>query len=98
VKEFHILDTTKEINCFLELASYYRRFVLIFSEIAKPLTNLLKKNKPFIWNADTDEAFNTLKLLLTSQPLLHYANVSKPFNLTRVANNDALGLFSVKKK
>jgi hypothetical protein len=51
----------------------------------------LKNNTPFIWNADTDKAFNTLKQLLTSQPLLQYPDFSKPFILTTDASNDALG-------
>jgi hypothetical protein len=66
VKEFPIPDNTNKLKGFLGLASYYRRFIQNFSKIAKILTNLLKKNTPFIWNARTDEAFNTFKRLLTS--------------------------------
>ncbi|KAL0349651.1 UNVERIFIED_CONTAM: Retrovirus-related Pol polyprotein from transposon.6 [Sesamum radiatum] len=39
-----------EVRSFLGLAGYYRRFVKDFSVVAKPLTNLLKKNAPFNWN------------------------------------------------
>jgi len=91
VKEFPIPSTTKKLKEFLGLAGYYRRFIPNFGKIAKPLTNLLKNNTPFIWNADTDEAFNTLKRVLTSQPLLQYPDFSKPFILTTDASNDALG-------
>ena len=91
VKEFPIPNTTKRLTCFLGLAVYDRRFMPNFSKIAKPLTNLLKNNTPFIWNADTYEAFNTLKRVLTSQPLLQYPDFSKPFFLTTCASNDALG-------
>ena len=52
----------------------------------------MKNNTPFIWNAEADEAFNTLKQLLTSQPLLQYPDFSKPFNLTCDASNEALGV------
>ena len=55
------------------------------------MTHLLKNNTPFIWNSDTDEAFNTLKRMLTSQPLLQYPDFSKPFILITDASNDALG-------
>ena len=91
VKEFPIPNTTKKLKGFLGLVGYYRRFIPNFSKIAKPLTNLLKNNTPFIWNANTDEAFNTLKRLLTSQQLLQYPDFSKPFILTTDASNDALG-------
>jgi len=91
VKEFPIPNTTKKLKGFLGLAGYYRRFIPNFSKIVKPLTNLLKNNTPFNWNADTDEVFNTLKRVLTSQPLLQYPDFSKPFILTTDASNDALG-------
>jgi hypothetical protein len=91
VKEFPIPTTTKKIKGFLGLAGYNRRFIPNFNKIAKTPTNLLKNNTPFVWNADTDEAFNTLKRLLTCQPLLQYPDFSKPFVLTTDASNDALG-------
>jgi hypothetical protein len=55
------------------------------------LTNFLKKNTLFVWNEDTDEAFNTLKPLLTSQPLLQYPDFNKHFFLTTDVSNEALG-------
>jgi hypothetical protein len=54
VKDFPIPNITKKLKGFLGLAGYYRRFIPNFSKIAKPLTNLLKNNTPFILNADTD--------------------------------------------
>jgi len=76
VKEFPVLNTAKKLKGFLGLTSYYRRFIPNFSKIAKPLTNLLKNNTPFIWNADTLETVNTLKRLLTNQPLFKYPGFS----------------------
>jgi hypothetical protein len=43
--------TVLEIRSFLGLAGYYRRFIKDFSKIAKPMTRLLEKNKPFEWTA-----------------------------------------------
>ncbi|KAL2246298.1 UNVERIFIED_CONTAM: Transposon Ty3-I Gag-Pol polyprotein [Sesamum indicum] len=59
-----------EIQSFLGLAGYYRRFVKDFSIIAKPLTNLLKKNAPFNWNEKCAQSFEELKKILTSAPIL----------------------------
>jgi hypothetical protein len=91
VKEFPIHTTTKKRKGFLGIAGYYRHFIPNFSRTAKRLTNLLKNNTPFIWKAKTDKSFNTLKRLLTSQPLLQYPDFFKPFILTTYASNDALG-------
>ncbi|GJV85860.1 putative reverse transcriptase domain-containing protein [Tanacetum coccineum] len=49
-----------EIQSFLGLAGYYRRFIQDFSKIASSLTKLTKKNTPFMWSKEQEEAFNTL--------------------------------------
>jgi hypothetical protein len=59
-----------QARSFLSLAGYYRRFILNFSKIAKPITDLLNKEEKFGCNAERDEAFQTLKKLLTTSPML----------------------------
>jgi hypothetical protein len=59
-----------QVRSFLGLASYYRRFIPNFSKIAKPITNLLKKEEKYVWSAERDEAFQTLKKMLTTSPML----------------------------
>jgi hypothetical protein len=59
-----------QIRSFIGLASYYRRFIPNFSKIAKPITDLLKKDEKYIWNVQRDEAFQTLKKLLTTSLVL----------------------------
>jgi hypothetical protein len=51
---------------FLGLTGYYRRFILNFSKIAKPITDLLKKGEKFVCHARHDKALQTLKKLLTT--------------------------------
>jgi hypothetical protein len=46
------LTTTLEIQSFLGLTGYYRRFIKDFSKIAKPMTKLLEKNKAFDWTME----------------------------------------------
>jgi hypothetical protein len=46
-----------QVCSFLGLAGYYRMFIPNFSNISKPITDLLKKDEKFIWNAERDEAF-----------------------------------------
>jgi hypothetical protein len=54
-----------QVQSFLGLASYYRRFILNFSKIAKLITELLKKGNKYVWSDACDEAFQILKLLTT---------------------------------
>ena len=70
VKEWEPPKNITEVRSFLGLAGYYRRFVEGFSIIAKPLTNLLKKNVIFKWDAKCEESFEELKKRLISTPVL----------------------------
>lgn len=62
----------QEVRRFIGLTSYYRRFVKDFASIAEPLHNLTKKKAHFQWHAEHQAAFNTLKLRLTTAPVLGY--------------------------
>ena len=64
-------DVTK-VNQFLGLASYYRRFVPGFSSIATPIHALTKKNALFQWTPQCQSAFDRLKELLVTAPVLAY--------------------------
>jgi len=70
VRDYPEPRTTRELKVFLGLTGYYRRFIPNFSKVAKPLTELRKKNVPYTWNDKTETAFATLKSLLTTEPLL----------------------------
>jgi hypothetical protein len=59
-----------EVRGFLGLTGYYRRFILIFSKIVKPITELLKKGNRYVWSEACDEPFKYLKKLLTTSPML----------------------------
>ncbi|KAK9145104.1 hypothetical protein Sjap_005007 [Stephania japonica] len=58
-------ETVFEIRSFLGLAGYYRRFVQDFSTIAAPMTRLTKKDVPFEWSEECEQAFLELKKRLT---------------------------------
>ena len=70
VLEWKAPTTVTEVRSFLGLAGYYRRFILDFSKIAKPMTRLLQKDEKFVWTPKCEEAFHTLWTLLTSAPVL----------------------------
>jgi hypothetical protein len=56
----------KEVRGFLGLTGYYRRFIPDFSKIAKPLTELTKKDEPYVWTEEREEAFQILKQKLVT--------------------------------
>jgi hypothetical protein len=67
-----------QIHSFLGLAGYYHRFILDFSMITKPMTELLKKGIKFLWSEACEKAFHTLRQHLTSAPVLVQPDNSKP--------------------
>lgn len=91
VTRFPVPKNQKDVKSFLGLAGYYRRFIKNFSQLTKPLTNLLKKDAEFIWNDLCQNAFVELKELLVSKPLLQYPDFSRPFIVTTDASNVAIG-------
>ncbi|WVZ97333.1 hypothetical protein U9M48_042880 [Paspalum notatum var. saurae] len=80
-------QTVTEIRSFLGLAEYYRRFIKDFSKIAKPMTALTQKHAKFAWSPKCEEAFGTLKKLLTSAPFLAQPDITKPFDWPRLCFN-----------
>jgi hypothetical protein len=80
-----------QVCSFLGLVGYYHKFILNFSKIAKPITNLLKKEEKFVWNAERDEAFQTLKKLLTTSHVLAQPDITKSFDVYCDAFGTELG-------
>ena len=70
VEEWPEPKTVKDIQSFLGIANYYRKFIANFSKIAGPLTNLTKKDATFEFGAKYEEAFKELKRRLTAAPIL----------------------------
>jgi len=81
----------KDVQRFVGLCNYYRRFVENFAKIARPLHNLTKKNVQFKWDEKCENAFNELKKRLTSTPLLRHPDPQKPFIVECDASNYAIG-------
>jgi hypothetical protein len=80
-----------QVRSFLGLVAYYRRFILNFSKISKPITELLKKGTKYVESKECDEAFQTLKKLLTTSPVLAQPDIAKPFDGYCDASGTGLG-------
>ena len=68
-----------EIRSFLGLAGYYRRFIENFSKIAKPMTELLKKDTKFKWTDECEASFQELKKRLVIAPVQGFPSVLRHF-------------------
>jgi hypothetical protein len=80
-----------DIQVFLGLANFYRRFVKNYSKIATPLTSLLKKNSVFIWSAAAQASFEELKHRLMSGPILRHFDPERGCVIEPDASDYALG-------
>jgi transposase InsO family protein len=70
IQEFPAPANLRESRSFMGLVSYYRRFVPNFSRIAAPITELTRKDRIFDWGPDQQQAFEELKRLFTTAPIL----------------------------
>ena len=96
--------TLKDLRSFLGFASYYRRFVPHFAQLARPLHELVTKlyeggrhgklrgkSVECDWNNECQNAFESLKQTLTSPPVLAYPVYTQPFIVEVDASNEGLG-------
>jgi hypothetical protein len=73
------------------MAKCYRRFIEVFSKIARPMIALLAKKVEFKWTLECQESFETLKKKLTMAPVLIMPDVHKPFSVYYDASYTGLG-------
>ena len=96
VKDFPVPKKIKDIQSFIGLAGYYRKFIENFSKIAKQsmksfLTSLTKKGVAFDWKIEQQNAFELLKVKLTTAPILSYPDFTQEFVVTTDVSDLAIG-------
>jgi hypothetical protein len=80
-----------EIRSFLGMAGYYRCFIKGFSSIAKPLTELLKKDNKFVWTLKCEESFQDIKKKRTAALVLTLPDIHQSFVIFCDASRQGLG-------
>lgn len=83
--------SVKDVRSFSGLAGYYRRFVPGFATVAVPLTALTKQDRSFDWTSEYDQAFQTLKTLISSPSVLKYPRFDREFVVHTDASDVAVG-------
>ncbi|CAM4631353.1 unnamed protein product [Lepidochelys kempii] len=99
IQKWPVPKSKKQVQSFLGLAGYYRRFVPHYSQIAAPLTDLTKKKQPNAvqWTGRCQKAFNKLKATLMSDPVLRAPDFDKPFLVTTDASERGVGAVLMQK-
>lgn len=93
IKNFPRPKRVEEVQRFIGMANYYRKYVKNFAKIAAPMNNLCKKETKFEWSKHCEEAFERLKEILTSAPVLTFADHSKTFFISVDASFYAVGAY-----
>jgi len=81
----------RDVRKFLGLANYYRRFVKNFAKVALPMNRLTRKDKKWKWGEEQQTAFEQLKSVFTTRPVLATPELDKEFRVEADASNFATG-------
>jgi len=85
------LESLTETQSFLEFANIYRRFIQDYSRVARPLTELTKKDREWNWNAEAGAAFTELKKRFTTAPILAHFDPAKEVIIETDTSDFAIG-------
>ena len=91
VANWPVPRSRREVQQFLGLANYYRRFVQDYARIAKPLHRLTEKHTTFKWTRECEHSFENLRQNLVSAPVLAFPDCSRPFILDTDASDSGIG-------
>ena len=83
--------TVRSVRSFLGLANFYCRFIKDYATLAKPLTDLMQKDKAFTWGSVEANTFASLKTRFTTAPILAYPDNDCQFRLETDASDFATG-------
>lgn len=83
--------TVTQVRSFLGLANFKKKFIRTFAHMAQPLNQLTRKHQTFAWLPRHQQAFESLKLALTTAPVLAMPDFDLPFEIHTDASDRAAG-------
>ena len=83
--------TVKQVRSFLGFCNFYRLFIYQFSHIARPLNELTRKDTPWTWTERQQDAFNTLRKGITTEPVLKQPQLDQQFKVEVNTSGYAIG-------
>jgi hypothetical protein len=97
ISEWPIPKTLTQVRSFLGACNFYRTFIPCYSDIARPLIDLTKKDVPFNFSDTCIKAFDHMKQLFTSSPVLKNPDPQRPFAIATDASLVATGAVLLQK-
>jgi len=91
VLEWPTPKNIRDLQSFLGLCNFYRKFIKNFANDMEPLRKLLKKNNQFLWDAEAENAFNKLKNAFKTNEILIFPDPDKEFIVETDASDFAIG-------
>ncbi|GFX73493.1 retrovirus-related Pol polyprotein from transposon 17.6 [Trichonephila clavipes] len=91
INDFSVPTDQKQIKSFLGCCNFYRRYIKNFAKRAFPLTNLLRKDTPFEWTFETQEAFDDIKEAILNPPVLALPDPNAELQITTDASSRGIG-------
>jgi len=91
IRDWPTPTSVEDIRSFLGMVGYYRKFIKDFSNVAAPLTGLLKKGVRFTWTAELEKSFRALITATTTAPTLILPDPTRPYVITADACGYGIG-------
>ncbi|THH21307.1 hypothetical protein EUX98_g8414 [Antrodiella citrinella] len=91
IKDWPTPTTVKGVRSFLGFGNFYRRFISHYSDLARPLNDLTRKDQPWEWKEPQQQAFATLKERFAEAPVLIIPDKTKSFQVESDASKFATG-------
>ena len=91
IQDWPIPSMVKQVWSFLGFGNFYQKFISHYSNIARPLNDLTKRDKKFKWTEECQTSFDTLKQCFTEEPVLLMPDHSIPFQIESDASKVATG-------
>jgi len=91
IRNYPVPHDADSARRFVAFCNYYHRFIKNFADYSRHITRLCKKNVPFEWSSECQNAFEYLKEKLMHPILLQYLDFRKEFCIITVASKQACG-------